>query len=129
MKEMAIKTGLTLLAVFAPIKAIMITVGVLIISDLILGTVAAKKRGEVITSAGFRRTVVKGFVYQSAIILGFLTEKYLLDGAMPVSKIVAGLIGLVELTSCLENLNAINGSPIFKKLIEKLGSQNDKDLK
>jgi hypothetical protein len=35
-------------------------------------------------------------------------------------------MSVVELTSILENLNTINGSPVFKKLIEKLGSVNDK---
>lgn len=112
-------------AVFAPIKATVLTVGVLVISDLVFGMWAAKKRGEKLTSAGMRRTVSKGVIYQSAIILAFLVEKYLIDGAIPFSKIIAGMIGTVELKSLLESLEAINGTPIFTTLISKLGSKND----
>jgi phage-related holin len=126
MKEFLLKTGVALLAVFAPIKSVVLVVGVLIVADLITGILAARKRGEKITSAGFRRTIVKGLVYQSSILLGHLTEQYLVgNDVVSITKIVAAVIGLVEFTSILENLNTINGSPIFAKLIEKLGSKND----
>lgn len=127
MKDLLLRLGAAVVSVFAPIKATILVVGVLIIADLITGLFAAKKRGEVITSAGFRRTVVKGLVYQSAILLGYLTEQYLVGtDFVSITKVVSALIGLVEITSILENLNTINGSPIFAQLIEKLGSKNDK---
>lgn len=116
---------LSLLAVFAPIKAIIIVTGVLIFADTITGIIAAKKRGEVISSAGLRRSVTKSAVYLTAVCMGFLVEHYMMDNIMPISKIVAGLISAVELKSILENLDSINGNPIFKTLIEKLGSIND----
>lgn len=114
-----------LLAILAPIKAVMITVGVLIFVDLISGTWAAKKRNEPITSAAFRRTLSKMLIYQVAVISGFLVEHYILQGDIPVSKIIAGFIGLVELKSVLENGNTILGTDVFKALIAKLGSKND----
>jgi phage-related holin len=126
MKDYLIGLVVTTAAIFAPIKAIFLVTGILIFSDLILGIVAAKKRGETISSAGLRRTATKVFVYKAAIILGFLVETFMLEGFLPISKITAGLISVVELTSILENLNTINGSPVFKKLIEKLGSVNDR---
>jgi hypothetical protein len=126
MKEWLQASTISILAVFAPIKAILITVGFLIFMDCITGMLASRKRGEKITSAALRRTVTKAFVYQSAVITGFLVETYLIDKAIPINKIVAGLIGVVEFKSILENLNTIHGDDLFKKLIEKLGSINDK---
>jgi hypothetical protein len=58
-------------------------------------------------------------------MLGFLAETYMLDGFLPISKICSGIIAVVEMASLLENLNTINGAPIFKDLINKLGSIND----
>lgn len=113
------------LAVFAPVKAILIVTGVLIIADLISGIMAAKKRGESISSAGLRRTITKIFVYNMAVVTGFLVEKYMITDIFPVSKLIAGIISVVELKSILENLNTINGTDIFKTIIEKLGSSND----
>jgi hypothetical protein len=126
MKDYVIALLVSMFAVFAPIKAIFLVTGVLIFSDLVLGIIAARKKGQSITSAGLRRTATKIFVYNLAVALGFLVETYMLEGFIPVSKITAGLISVVELTSILENLNVINGDPIFKKIIEKLGSVNDK---
>ena len=114
-----------ILAVFAPIKTIVITVFVLIIVDLIFGIYAAHKRGESITSAGIRRTVTKIFVYEFTILIAFLCQKYLLMDTIPIVNVLAGLIGLVEFKSLLENANDILGTDIFKTLIKQLGSKND----
>lgn len=118
--------GIAALAVLAPIKPMLIVVGILIFADLILGMIAARKRKEPITSAAMRRTVSKMLIYHTAIVTGFLCEKYLIGDIIPISKLVAGVIGLVEFKSILENSNEINGVPIFKMLIDKLGSENDK---
>jgi hypothetical protein len=125
MKDWVIGISLSALAVFAPIKALFLVTGILILSDLVTGILAARKRGQKISSAAMRRTITKVFVYQCAIGIGFLIETYMLDGFVPVSKIAAGLISLVEGKSIFENLDVINGHPIFKTLVEKLGSVND----
>ncbi|WP_374028339.1 phage holin family protein [Bdellovibrio bacteriovorus] len=122
--EMLKSLALTGLLVFAPIKAVIITVGVLIFADMILGIMAARKRGEAITSAGMRRSVTKMFVYQSAVMTGFLVETFLLGGLIPVNKLVGGVIGVVEFKSLLENVTEITGTD-FKEIIRKLGSKND----
>lgn len=116
---------LSLVAVFAPVKALIIIAGVLIFADLITGILAAKKKGQSINSAGLRRTATKVFVYEAAIMLGYLVEHYMIADFFPVSKVAAGLIAVVEFKSILENLDVINGNPVFKSLIEKLGSVND----
>lgn len=117
--------GLAILAVFAPIQTVIITTGCLIFADLVIGVTAARKRGEAISSAGFRRTVTKLFVYEAVIMLAYLTETYLTGNIIPVSKIASAYIGLTELTSIIESLNEINGGNVLSSLISKLGSQND----
>jgi membrane glycosyltransferase len=124
-KEWLSNLGLSLLAVFAPIKTVLLTVAVLIAFDFITGIWAAKKRGDKITSAAMRRTVSKLLVYQLCVISGYLLEKNLLDSVVPVTKLIAGVIGIVETKSILENSQIITGMNIFKELIAKLGSSND----
>lgn len=115
---------LSCLAVFAPIKAMLAVAGILIFADLITGVWAAYIRKEKITSAGLRRTLTKACVYEAALCLGYLAEHFMLQGAIPVTKIVSGLVGLVELKSCYENLNVISGQDLLKTVIDKLGSDN-----
>lgn len=114
-----------IIAALAPIHAILITVGVLIVADLVTGIWAAYKRNEKITSAALRRTVSKFVIYQLAIISGFLVQHFLLADIIPIVNIVGGVIGIVELKSMLENSSKIVGEDVFKLIISKLGSQND----
>ena len=120
------KILVALIAVFAPIQPLLLTVGVLIAADTITGVIAAYKRGEEIRSSGFSRAIVKMFVYQVVLISGFLMETYLLsDVGMPITKLIAGFIGMVEMKSLIENTESITGIDLLK--IKKiLGSKNDK---
>jgi sugar phosphate permease len=116
-----------LVAILAPAKALLLSVGFLIIADLITGIWAAYKRGEKIKSSRIRDSVSKILIYQIAVISAFLVETYMLDSIFPVSKIVAAVIGIVELTSILENANVILGKDLFKEVISKIGSYNSHD--
>ena len=116
LKRYSLELLMAIVVVLAPIKAVMITVGVLVGVDLIFGIWAAKKRGEEITSSRMSHSITKALVYQLAVVSGFLVEKYLMDGVLPVCKIVAGLIGSVEMKSLLESANTILGQPVFKAL-------------
>ncbi len=120
-------TILAILSIFAPIKGIIFTVGIVILVDLITGIIAAKKRGEKITSAAIRRTVSKILIYQTAILTGFLIETFLTNDLIPITKIVASIIGVVEGKSVFENLNAISDNKLFSDVLKKLGSINDKE--
>ena len=116
---------LSLLAVFSPIKPLMAAVAFLIIADTITGVIAAYKRGEEIRSSGFSRVIVKLFVYQIVIVTGFLMEKYIVpDLGMPIVKILAGVIGITEFKSLIENVESITGVDLLK-IKKALGSQND----
>ena len=102
----------------------MITVGILIVADLITGVIAARKRNEKISSARLRDSISKCLIYQTAIITGFLVQNYIMDDVIPIVKIVGSAISMVELTSLYENLNTISGTNIFKEIIDRLGSKN-----
>lgn len=127
MKDYVTGLVISLAAIFAPIKELFLVTLVLILVDLISGILAARKKGQKIQSAGLRRTFTKLLVYMTGIGIGFLIEQFMLEGFIPVSKLAAGLISLVEGKSIFENLDIINGSPIFKSLVHKLGSVNDID--
>lgn len=108
------------LAVFAPVKAVLITTLVLVLFDAVSGILAAKKRGEEITSTGLKRTVGKLVLYESALCMAFLCEQYLTGPTFPVFKMVSAMIGLVELKSALENLDTISGRSLFKVIVDKI---------
>jgi len=117
------------IALLTPIHAIMISVFVLVFCDLILGILAARKRGESISSSGMRRTIVKILSYQAVIICGFLVETYMMGGILPLSKMLASLIGVVEMKSLLENADEIHGSSIIKKVISSSRQTQATDIK
>lgn len=124
MKKILEYLALSSIAALAPIKEVLITVGTLIVLDLITGIWAAIKNNQKITSARLRDTITKMLLFQIAVITGFLLEKYLLGDLLPVSKIVAGIIGATEGTSIFENINKIRGDNVFKVLVDKFGSVN-----
>lgn len=129
MKEWLYKGLLVLAATLAPIKPLLIACGVMIAGDMITGIFAAKKRKEPINSADMRRSLTKMVVYQIAIISGFVLEVHMLDNLLPVSKVVGGVIGMVEFKSILENVSTIAGQDIVKLVMDKLGSKNAKGSK
>ena len=114
-------------AALAPIHTVLFVVGLLILIDTITGVWAAYKEGQKITSAKLRRLVSKIVIYNIAVISAFLLENWLLEGLLPVSKIVAGAVGSVEMKSILENGNRITGLDLFSEVIKRLGSKNDSD--
>jgi len=119
--EILKKLIIVIAAIFAPAKAMILTSFILVVMDLVTGLLAARKQNIPITSSGLKRTIVKLAIYEIAIILGFLTQHYLLDGdTIPVANIIAGFVGITELTSCLENLNILSGNNILQVIIDKL---------
>lgn len=110
---------LSLWAVFAPVQAIMGVTGGLIFVDLVTGIMAAHKKGEEITSKGISRTVAKIVLYELALATSFLVHQYMTGDLLPADKLVAGLIGLVELKSIMENINVANGTPVFAAIIDR----------
>ena len=120
-KAFAIST----LALFAPIKPMVIAAFVLVTMDLITGIVRARKQLLPIQSSQFRRTITKLVAYELSIVLAFVCETWLTGDLLPLTKMAAGAVGLVELLSILENINVIsNGS--LRPLLDKLTPAGDK---
>lgn len=120
MRVSLIKLLLAMTAVFAPVQGMITACFVLIAVDLITGLTAARKQKLPITSSGLRRTLVKLFVYEAAIMLGFVAQQYLTGPSIPITNIIGGYVGLTELLSSIENLNVISGTDLLKALLEKL---------
>jgi phage-related holin len=104
---------------FAPITAAMVGLAVLIFADVITGCKAAKVRGEEIRSNRLARTVSKIIFYSIAIILSRVMEVSFMDW-IPVAKLTAGYIAIVEFKSNMENIATITGVDIWKHLMSKI---------
>ena len=113
-----------LIAIFAPLKPILLAVTFLVLVDMITGIWSAVKNKQKVTSAKMGRTISKFLVYNLCVISAFILEQYLIDGLIPVSKLVSGVIGMVEVKSILENANKITGINIFREVIQRLSSKS-----
>jgi len=111
---------LAVVTVFAPAKTALIAALALVFFDFVTGVLAARKRKEKITSAGFKRTVGKIVLYEMALCMAFLAQEFLLGDDVPAFKLISTMIGLVELKSILENLDTINGKPVFRAILKKI---------
>jgi hypothetical protein len=117
--------ALSAVAALAPIHALMAAVACLIAADLITGILAARKRGEKITSRAMSRTIYKCLSYQLLVISGFALEHLLVD-VLPVAKLCAGAVGLVEFKSLAENVRTITGvdlTTILAKVQKRPGDE------
>jgi hypothetical protein len=128
LKKLLLELLASLAIILLPIKAVMITVGFLILADFVFGIWAAKKRGEAITSRKMGASISKAVVYQTAVVSAFLVEKYLMEGLIPVTKIVSSMIGIVEIKSLFENCSTILGQPVFKAIFDKIKREGEKTL-
>lgn len=108
---------------FAPVQAALISVGVLCTFDAITGIMAAKKRGELITSNKGFRTIIKMIIYSILVICSHLIEVVMID-FIPVTKIATSAIALIELKSLYENASTILGIDMWKfikQIMDKKG--------
>lgn len=118
----------TLVSFFIPIKAIIILVGVMIFLDTILGVTASVKNKISITSKLLSSIVSKMILYQSAVILIYCIEYFILGDLILMftstplflTKVVATLLVGIEFLSITENINKAWGVNVWTKLKELL---------
>lgn len=124
-----LKNLLAIVAAFLiPIKGIMLTVGLMIAVDTVIGIYRSKKLGIKITSRKLSNLVSKMVLYQSAIVLFFMIEKYMLVDILLmftsmeflVTKLVALTLISIELKSIDENYKSISKVSLFSKFKEML---------
>lgn len=116
-------------AALSPAVPLFATVTILIIADFLFGLYRAWKREEVISSRKMSNTVSKIFLYNTAILVFFLVEKYVLDGSIPVAKLGAGAIAMVELKSLDENFQLIFGFSFYESMKARFQRKLDSDTK
>lgn len=119
-----LKYFLTIIIAFlAPIKFLLITVGLFIVADTIVGLLKAKKIKDKITSRKLSALVSKMLLYQAAIIMFFFLDKYILDEfinlfvSIPLflTKVVAATLATIELISINENITIVTGINFWDK--------------
>lgn len=125
MTQSQLKVALVVVAAFlAPAKNVVITTFILTIVDMITGILAARKRGEPITSSGLRRSISKIFIYQTVIICASLAQAYMVP-ELPAMALISSMVAVTELKSIIENLNVMSATNLLATLITSLGSSND----
>jgi len=103
---------------FSPVFPVLFGLGFIVLTDFVTGMLAAKKRGEVISSRKMRPTVTKGIGYMAAILVAHTFEKSFMPD-LNCLKIVSGLIALIELKSLDENIKDLTGKSLFKQFFKE----------
>ena len=130
------------IGLLAPIKGLLIIIGIFILIDTVLGVLAAKKRKIKITSNRLSSMLSKMLVYQLVVILAFALDKLILGDIVAIfisvplliTKIAALFVLANEAYSIDEKIRIVrNGKGIwyqFKRLIgtAKLIKKETKDL-
>lgn len=125
MKEWLVRNSdsvlVTLLAFLAPIKPLLLTVGFLVAVDFVFGIYKAWKTKQEITSRKMSNTITKLLLYNLVVITVWALEKNIIGSDIPITKIVAGMICLVEFKSIDETFKLLFGFSIWEKMKKSLG--------
>lgn len=121
--------GVLLLAFLAPIKMLLLTVGVLIFFDFIIGIFKAYKLGEDITSRKMGNTIGKILLYNMAVITIYMLDINLINSGIHPEKIVALLICSTETKSIMESFKILYGIDLWSvtKNLFKRGESTTKN--
>lgn len=135
LKSSATRVMMIIAAFLAPIQGIMITVGICILADTVMGIWKAKKLKEKVTSRRLSAIISKMFLYQATVVLIFAVDKFILNDIIQqfftvplmATKLVALTLISIELFSIDENFKAVKKKGFwdyFKEL-----SARAKDIK
>ena len=111
-------------AFFLPISGILIMIGVLIAIDTFTGIWKAKKLKIPITSRGLSAIISKLFLYEVAVILTYLIDRFILNDIilqffsvpLMLTKILSLVLVSIEAISISENYKAVKGIDIWSAL-------------
>lgn len=119
-----------LIAAITPIRWYLLSVGILVLVDLLTGVRAAQKREEKIQSRKMSRSLNKIVFYFIAILLTEMMQRVFFTPILPenisVTAMTAGFVAMVEFKSNMENISDITGLDIWKKISESIPSLNGK---
>jgi hypothetical protein len=122
-------------AFFLPISGILFLIGFAIVIDTITGIWKAKKLKIKITSRGLSAIVSKLFLYEVAVILTYLIDKFILNDIvlqffsvpLMLTKILSLVLVSIEAISISENYKLVKGIDIWSSLKRLL--QRSKEIK
>ena len=133
------KSSLQLLAVvsafFLPIIGILFLIGFSILVDTITGIWKAKKLGIPITSRRLSAIISKLMLYEVAVILFYLIDRFILNDIiltffsvpLMLTKILALVLVSIEVMSISENYKAVKGIDLWQAM--KLLFARARDIK
>jgi hypothetical protein len=113
------------LAVFLPIKELMLTIGFLVAADMVVGIWKALKLKQRIRSRRMSDTVTKLLLYQIAIMSGFLIETFIISELIPITKLVATVIAVIEFKSIIESIESVTGKDLWSKIKTIIGRKSE----
>ena len=133
------KSSLQLLAVvstfFLPITGILFLIGFAILVDTITGIWKSKKLGIPITSRKLSAIISKLMLYEVAVILFYLIDRFILNDIiltffsvpLMLTKILALVLVSIETLSISENIKAVKGIDLWQSM--KLLFARARDIK
>ena len=133
------KSSLQLLAVvstfFLPITGILFLIGFAILVDTITGIWKSKKLGVPITSRKLSAIISKLMLYEVAVILFYLIDRFILNDIILVffsiplmlTKILSLVLVSIEVISISENYKAVKGIDLWQAM--KLLFARARDIK
>ena len=133
------KSSLQLLAVvstfFLPISGILFLIGFAIVIDTITGIWKSKKLNIPITSRKLSAIISKLMLYEIAVILFYLIDRFILNDIILVffsiplmlTKILALVLVSIETLSISENIKAVKGIDLWQSM--KLLFARARDIK
>jgi hypothetical protein len=113
------------LAVFLPIKELMLTIGFLVGADMVVGIWKALKLKQRIRSRRMSDTITKLLLYQIAIMSGFLIETFIISELIPITKLVATVIAVIEFKSIIESIESVTGKDLWSKIKAIVGRKSE----
>jgi hypothetical protein len=73
-------------------------------------------------------SITKMLLYQLAIVSGFLIETYIIDQLIPITKLIATVVAVIEFKSIVESIEAVTGKDLWGKIKTLVGRKNE-DIK
>jgi predicted neutral ceramidase superfamily lipid hydrolase len=113
------------LAVFLPIKELMLTIGFLVAADMVVGIWKALKLKQRIRSRRMSDTITKLLLYQIAIMSGFLIESFIISELIPITKLVATVIAVIEFKSIIESIESVTGKDLWSRIKTIIGRKSE----
>jgi hypothetical protein len=113
------------LAVFLPIKELMLTIGFLVAADMVVGIWKALKLKQRIRSRRMSDTITKLLLYQIAIMSGFLIETFIISELIPITKLVATVIAVIEFKSIIESIESVTGKDLWSRIKTIIGRKSE----